>query len=267
MKIKSLILMQLIASGLFWVRCGSSVEEPVVDCSLSDLSITVAGQVNSDCGEAGSITVSASGGTGSYLFSTNGGSFQASSTLSGLFAGNYTLIVRDSDGCTAETATTLMAEPGAVTLSLESTNSICGSATGSITAVATGGVQPYAFSLNNGSSQSSNQFVNIANGSNTVTVLDSDGCEISAKVVVSSGISLSSDIMPIISANCAITGCHNGSRSPDLRTSSAVRASAFGIRSRTSSTSNRMPPADRNPLNQSDIDKIACWVDDGAPDN
>ena len=45
----------------------------------------------------GSVVVSASGGTGPYEFSINGGTFQVSGTFTGLCPGNYYVTVKDAD--------------------------------------------------------------------------------------------------------------------------------------------------------------------------
>ncbi len=50
-------------------------------------------------GPDGTITVTASGGNGSYQYSTNGTTFQASNVFN-VLAGNYTVTVKDNLGCT-----------------------------------------------------------------------------------------------------------------------------------------------------------------------
>jgi hypothetical protein len=59
--------------------------------------------VNASSGGAtdGSITVTASGGTGTLEYNINGGTFQSSNVFNGLGAGNYTVVVRDDNGCTS----------------------------------------------------------------------------------------------------------------------------------------------------------------------
>ncbi|HKV42724.1 MAG TPA: putative Ig domain-containing protein, partial [Blastocatellia bacterium] len=67
--------------------------------------------VNPNCiGSAtGSITVSASGGTGTLTYSNNNGaSFQTSNVFPNLTAGTYSVVVKDANGCTSS--------PGSITL-------------------------------------------------------------------------------------------------------------------------------------------------------
>jgi uncharacterized membrane protein len=95
--------------------------------------------------------------------------------------------------------------------------------------------------------------------------MDSDGCTDTGNFEILSGVSLDAEIMPIIEANCAVTGCHGNIQSPILSSKTAVIGSANNIQSRTSAGT--MPPAGRDDLTQSEIDLIACWVEDGAPNN
>jgi hypothetical protein len=75
--------------------------------------------------------------------------------------------------------------------------------------------------------------------------------------------SLATDVMPIIETRCAISGCHNGTRSPDLRTKQVVIAQETSIRSQVKS--GRMPKNSK--LNSSQVAAIVCWVEQGALDN
>ncbi len=265
LKSKYLLQISVPLFTLFLLSCSNNVENPGIDCSLSDLSVAVTGQVRPDCNIEGALTVQASGGSGSFLYSLDGVNFQSAETFEGLSAGNYTITVKDIDGCLATVEERLESEPGGITLSLDAAASVCGESSGTISASATGGLEPYAFRIDGGSLQASGSFSGLSNGTKTITVTDDEGCSATRSIVVSSGISLATDIMPIISSNCAVTGCHNGSRSPDLRTSAQVMSNASRIRARTSAGT--MPPADRGDLSQIQIDEIACWVNDGAPDN
>lgn len=57
-------------------------------------------------GSDGSITVSGSGGTGSYQYSINGGStYQTGTTFSSLSVGSYVIKIKDSSNCTADSST------------------------------------------------------------------------------------------------------------------------------------------------------------------
>ncbi len=81
------------------------------------------------------------------------------------------------------------------------------------------------------------------------------------------GTSFSLSIAPIIDSNCAISRCHvNGQQQPAFLTYEQISFFAGKIKSRTSNGT-MPPPESGNRIEQLEIDKIACWVDDGAPDN
>jgi hypothetical protein len=126
----------------------------------------------------GSITASATGGTG-FTYSLNNGAYQASATFSNLAAGNYTVTAKNSNGCTGATTVTLTAtNPCAgvtVTVTTTTINPSTGLSNGSITASATGGTG-FTYSLNNGAYQASGTFSNLAAGTYTITAKNSNGC-------------------------------------------------------------------------------------------
>ena len=263
MKINSLLLSALLLTNIAWFGCSNNNEIPILDCSQSSLAIVVTDQTVSDCNNPASITVNATGGTPPYLYSSNGIEFSSSPVLENLFAGSYTLNVRDANGCTADVTAVLEAATGSISFTLEFTKPDCGETNGTVTVSAVGGTPPYSYSLNGGSEQTNNIFTQVENGLNDVVVEDTNDCLAERKVRVVSNVSFSEDIFPFVLANCAITGCHDGSRSPDLRSSAGVMASADRIQVRTSNGT--MPPSGRPSLNQEDIDKISCWLEDGAP--
>lgn len=73
------------------------------------------------------------------------------------------------------------------------------------------------------------------------------------------------DIKSIVDSNCAISGCHNGSGSiPDFSTYDELFDNRLAVKSRTGAKT--MPPASSDKiLTDAQIQMIACWVDDGAP--
>jgi gliding motility-associated-like protein len=139
--------------------------------------VSISSQNDPACGQNnGSITASASGGTAPYQFNLNGGIFQNSPSFGGLSAGNYTVVVQDAAGCTADISTDLNSE-GGPTVSISSQNDpSCGQNNGSITASATGGTAPYQFNLNGGIFQNSASFGGLSAGNYTVVARDAAGC-------------------------------------------------------------------------------------------
>jgi SprB repeat len=172
-------------TGVATVALGSTNPCAGVTVTVNPVAVNPAlGQSN------GSITASATGGTG-FTYSLNNGAFQTSGTFSGLAAGNYTITAKNSNGCTgAATATLTAMDPCAgitVAVTANPVNPGTGLSNGSITASATGGTG-FTYSLNNGAFQASGTFSNLAAGTYTVTAKNSNGC-LGVKQVVLTAVS------------------------------------------------------------------------------
>ena len=83
----------------------------------------------------------------------------------------------------------------------------------------------------------------------------------------SESISFSNDIAPLISANCAIAGCHvNGQQLPTLENYQQISQNAQTIKTKTGNGT--MPPdGSGKSLTLEEINQIACWVDSGTQNN
>jgi gliding motility-associated-like protein len=126
----------------------------------------------------GSIEVYASGGTGQLRFSIDGSNFNASGKFNGLAAGDYKVIVRDSQGCTIDSTVSVI-QPGAIAIiSLEPSQVTCsGAADGTISVVATGGTGPLEYTLMpDGTVSPDGSFTGLGPDIYTVLVADSAGC-------------------------------------------------------------------------------------------
>ncbi|MEP1033251.1 hypothetical protein [Ekhidna sp.] len=262
---KRITLYSLLASFIIYMGCSSNSEDPGLDCSQSDLDVSITSSVLPTCEVAGSIVVQGSGGTAPYSFSLDGTNFQTSGSFTDLVAGNLSITVMDDDGCTARLSSVLNSD-GGISIDALTTNSECLNATGTIEVTASDGDGTYTYSLDGGTAQTENSFSSVSAGDHEITVVDGTGCSATTDVYVSSDVSLSSDIMPLLLAQCTFSGCHNGDNgsSRNWTEKEDVLAKAANIKSRTQSGS--MP---RSPgvLTQAEIDLIACWVDDGAKDN
>lgn len=256
----------LAAVAFLLVSCGGDTENPEPDCNQTDLAVSVESTTNDQCGQGvGEIVVAASGGEGDYEFSIDGSTFQVSGTFTGVTSGDYTISVRDAADCSKTTTTSVADSDSDISLEVASTNSDCGSSSGSITAEASGGEGALQYQLDDGSFGMSGTFGGVASGVHSVTVKDESGCETTEEVLVRSGISFANNISSIIETNCAVASCHAGTQAPDFREFSNIKANASTIKLRTGN--GQMPPAGREDLTTDEIQAIACWVDDGALDN
>lgn len=251
-----------LISIAFIISCNTDQVPAEVDCATEGPELT-AESTPAECSPpTGTITATVSGGRSPYQYELEAVETNETGVFTGLSAGNYRVIVTDANECTATTQVSVASLSGP-SLSAVATDSGCETSEGTITVTASGGTGALSYQIGDGTPQSSNVFNGLSAGSYEVRVLDEAGCFATETVEIASGISLDSNVMPIISANCAVSGCHNGTQSPNLSTKSGVIGSANSILSRVAAGT--MPPAGSLP--QSQIDAISCWVGDGANDN
>lgn len=148
-----------------------------VDVLLSDAGFGF----NIGCdGNDGTLTAVATGGSPDYTFSwTDGLGFGSTdSSVSGLGAGVYNLVVTDANGCEFTTYTTLV-RPAPIELDFTVVPNTCpGDETASISVSPAGGAAPFDFAWSgpNGFSSTQQDIVALASGTYSVEVSDAMGC-------------------------------------------------------------------------------------------
>ncbi len=128
-------------------------------------------------GTTGQITVTATGLDGVYSYSLNGGASQSSNVFDGLSAGTYTVVVTGQFGLTASTNPVTLTDPAAIVVSTAVVSD-------DITVTASGGTGALEYSINGVAFQSSNEFLDLANGIYTATVQDANGCTATSEAIV-----------------------------------------------------------------------------------
>lgn len=146
------------------------------------VTISVSGSIsNPTTGSSnGSITATASGGGSSFTYSINGGAFQSSGSFSNLAAGSYTVVAKNTSGCTGSATFTLVATNPCAGITITVTGTSVNptstvTSNGSISATASGSTG-FTFSLNGGVFQATGNFSNLPVGSYTVVAKDANGC-------------------------------------------------------------------------------------------
>ncbi|HOX81482.1 MAG TPA: hypothetical protein PLJ60_05715 [Chryseolinea sp.] len=277
MKTLSILLSSIALSTLIlYSGCSGSEEPSGPDCTTIAVAVPPANiTIPSGCGSNdGQLTAVASGGVEPYQYKLGSGTYQSSAVFSNLGAGTYIISTKDSKGCEATSSNIVLANL-ASTLDADAEvieDTQCLNGNGEITVTASGGTEPYQYKLGSGSFNSFFTFSNLNNGTYSVTVKDAENCSITLNAVVgkgSTGIVYEGvgGVKEIFTAKCNFTGCHpdNG----DWFTYSVAKSKASLIKSKTGS--GQMPKggssAPGGALSEDQIKLIACWVDDGAPQN
>ncbi|MBN8682996.1 MAG: proprotein convertase P-domain-containing protein [Chitinophagales bacterium] len=162
-----------LAAGVYTVlvRDAQGFEYTTAPVSITEPSlISVSTIVNLN-----DLTANANGGSGGYTYSVDGQSFQASNIFVNLPNGNYTLTVKDQNGCTTSANFEINVAALAVSLQNAQNVSCFGENNGSITLNANGGIPPYSYSLDGVNFQNNATFSNLAPGIYTPTVKDAEG--------------------------------------------------------------------------------------------
>ncbi|WP_460879511.1 hypothetical protein [Pontibacter rugosus] len=125
--------------------------------------VNLAAQSASCNSSNGSIMVgSVTGGIAPYTYSINGTTFQSATTFSSIAVGEYSIKVKDANGCTLTKQVSVGNINGPSSLTANSTSSICGNANGKLEVTGTvGGVAPYTYSKDGISFQASTTFAGL----------------------------------------------------------------------------------------------------------
>ena len=151
----------------------------------------------------GTITLSTTGGTGSYQYQISANGFQAGALFTGLPANTYDISVKDGNGCVGTKRVTVSQPPPLkLTASVIPVNCF-GPNSGSITLTPSGGTGSVQYQLTaQKTNQRSNLFKNIAVGDYTVVGTDSNGCTALLPVTVGKSDPLTLQASPVPATCC-----------------------------------------------------------------
>jgi len=180
--------------------------------------------VNAICGSNnGSITASASGGTGSLTYSWS--NFVSGQTNAGLVAGTYIVTVTDANACSNTQSVSVNNSPAPVIAGFTLTSVKCNGANTGTAVVSASGTSAltYNWSAAGASGQTAN---NLTAGTYTVTVTDASGCQ---------QISVTTIVQPTA---IAITNINSTTASCNKNDGTATAAASGGAGALTYSWSN-----------------------------
>ncbi len=176
--------------------CVTSSFVTIIEPSLPVTATASVSKLNCFGDADGSIGISISGGTPGYSFQWTP-VVSASDTAFGLPAGNYSILVSDTNNCQANIFVTIV-QPPALTGNLVSVNPSCSLSNGSVNSQISGGTPPYAY-LWLPSTSSYSGINSLGSGLYTFKVTDSLNCSIT----------LSSNLIGVSGPSAAISSSQN----------------------------------------------------------
>ncbi|MFT6923370.1 MAG: gliding motility-associated-like protein [Crocinitomicaceae bacterium] len=208
-----------LAAGTYSVQVtdlnGCSATQTInVDEPLTSVVVSVLDVSSPDCyaSDEGSITVSASGGTGTIEYSWNTTPIQTTPSITNLPGGTYTVTATDENGCFIEEDIQITVPTALALTSVQTGVSCFDGSDGEITVTTQGGTPTYNYAWT-GSPSTSNLATNLVAGNYTVVVSDSNGCLDSLSLVVSEPTVLEGEIISSTEPDC---GGSNGSVTIDV---------------------------------------------------
>ena len=188
--------------------CTATATTNIATVGSLNLSIAASQQVSCNGGTNGSITILATGGTGTVSYTLlPGGITNTSGSYSSLSAGTFTITATDANGCSKSTLS-VVTQPALLSWnSSSSTNVSCfGGANASITLTTAGGSGIIHYTLlPSGTLNTSGIFSGLNINSYTVNAVDANGCSISTTSTITQPTA-----MLITSITSTIPSCNPG---------------------------------------------------------
>jgi hypothetical protein len=156
------------------------------------------------CGQAnGAVTLFVAGGVAPLLFTWAHDPALEGNIATGLAAGEYTVTVTDNLACTDEITVSVGNNDGPETLTAaENLPTSCGFDNGVLTLVATGGALPYTYEWSHAATASGASQVGLPAGDYVVTVVDGNGCSLSATFVIGDSGPIAVSVEEVTDASC-----------------------------------------------------------------
>lgn len=169
-----------------------------VSVSFTDAQCDCTGPVGS-----GTATAILSSGPSPHVYIWNTSPVQTTQTATGLCPGNYSVTVTDSVGCDTSDSVTINIDHTAV-VTVEKTEPCSPACSSTATASLSVGILPYTYLWSDG--QTSNPATGLCNGTYSVTVIDSVGCDTIGSVIISQPSEISAVSVTTTDVKCGNLG-------------------------------------------------------------
>lgn len=158
----------------------------------------------------GSITVAVPTiGTAPYQYSLDNVTWQASNVFNGLAANTYTVYYSSANGCQGTPLSVIVSAPSSVSASVSTTAVTCnGLSDGIITINASGGMPPYQYSINGGTTWQSSNVFNVPANTYNILIQDANNCTLPQTAIVTEPAPLA---VGLSTTNATCNGGSNGS--------------------------------------------------------
>ncbi len=183
-------LVEVMDSNGCMASSSTSISEPPA------ITINSTTTVDPTCTTLGSITVVASGGTGTLTYTLNPGAVNNTTGIfNDLVAGTYTVNVTDANGCgPVSTGPITLNSPPMISIdniNVTHVTGCYGDNTGSIEIFASGGTPPFQYSIDGGATYyPTNTFINLTANNYVVVVNDVNNCPQSQPVTITQPVQL-----------------------------------------------------------------------------
>ena len=201
-----------LTQGVYYVTVvdafGCNADAKVSVSSQSAIGLILA-KTDAACSgnNTGGVSAQVTGGAlGPYSYAWSNGGSPTSNSINNLAAGTYVVTVTDAAGCT-ETKQITVNNGKTLSLTTNSTNSVCGGNTGSASVLTVvGGTAPFVYKWNN--NQTGQTANGLTSGNYTVSVTDAQGCQATGTVSVGATNSAITATNVVTDGKC---GASNGS--------------------------------------------------------
>lgn len=182
---------------------GCSVIITVTVGEPAPIQISVVSITPATCGQSnGSITLTATGGDGTFFYYLNGQSQGSNPTFTNLAAGTYTFSVCDMHYCLYDTTITIPGSP-AFTATTTGTDPLCNGDCNGTATVTINSTTPIVATVLWSNGATGPTIGNLCAGTYTATITDASGCEATASVTINEPAALSASLSSSTDETCA----------------------------------------------------------------